>query len=93
MTPVRWSINYLQNLFAFEWKQTKSPAGATQWIPTDPAAASMVPDAHIPGKRHAPVMTTADLALKADPAYREISRRFLENPEFATSATRCRKKC
>jgi catalase-peroxidase len=81
VTPARWSINYLQNLFAFEWKQTKSPAGATQWIPTDPAAATMVPDAHIAGKRHAPVMTTADLALKADPAYREVSRRFLENPE------------
>jgi catalase-peroxidase len=81
VTPARWSINYLQNLFAFEWQQTKSPAGATQWIPTDPSAANLVPDAHIPGKRHAPVMTTADLALKADPAYREISRRFLENPE------------
>ena len=81
VTPARWSINYLQNLFSFDWKQTKSPAGATQWIPKDPAAANMVPDAHIPGKRHAPVMTTADLALKADPAYREISRRFLENPE------------
>ena len=81
VTPARWSINYLQNLFAFEWKQVKSPAGATQWIPTDPNAANMVPDAHIPDKRHAPVMTTADLALKADPAYREISRRYLENPQ------------
>jgi catalase-peroxidase len=80
VTPARWSINYLQNLFAYEWKQTSSPAGATQWIPTDPNAANLVPDAHIPGKRHAPVMTTADLALKADPAYREISRRFLDNP-------------
>ncbi len=81
VTPARWSINYLQNLFAFEWKQTKSPAGATQWIPTDPNAANMVPDAHLPNVRHAPVMTTADLALKADPEYRKISKRFLENPE------------
>jgi catalase-peroxidase len=81
VTPASWSINYLQNLFNFEWKQVKSPAGATQWIPTDPNAANLVPDAHIPGKRHAPVMTTADLALKADPAYREISRRYLDNPE------------
>ena len=81
VTPVQWSMNYLQNLFAFEWKQTRSPAGAIQWIPTDPNAANLVPDAHIPGKRHAPVMTTADLALKADPEYRKISKRFLENPE------------
>ncbi|MEE4661784.1 MAG: catalase/peroxidase HPI, partial [Halieaceae bacterium] len=81
VTPARWSINYLQNLFAFEWKQVKSPAGATQWIPTDPNAANMVPDAHLPNVRHAPVMTTADLALKADPAYREIAKRFLDNPE------------
>ncbi len=81
VTPVRWSINYLENLFNFEWKQVKSPAGATQWIPTDPNAANMVPDAHIPGKRHAPVMTTADLALVFDPEYRKISKRFLENQE------------
>jgi catalase-peroxidase len=80
VTPARWSINYLQNLLNFEWKQTKSPAGATQWIPTDPNAANMVPDAHLPNVRHAPVMTTADLALKADPAYRKISERFLANP-------------
>jgi catalase-peroxidase len=81
VTPARWSINYLQNLFAFEWKKTKSPAGATQWIPTDPNAANMVPDAHLPDVRHAPVMTTADLALKADPEYRKIAKRFLDNPE------------
>jgi catalase-peroxidase len=79
-TPAQWSMNYLQNLFAFEWVQTKSPAGATQWIPRNPAAANMVPDAHDPSKRHAPVMLTTDLSLKFDPAYAEISKRFLENP-------------
>jgi catalase-peroxidase len=81
VTPVRWSMNYLQNLFAFEWVQTKSPAGATQWIPRNPAAANLVPDAHDPTKRHAPVMLTTDLSLKFDPSYREISMRFLENQE------------
>ena len=80
-TPVQWSMNYLQNLFAYEWVQTKSPAGATQWIPKDPAAADAVPDAHDPSKRRAPVMLTTDLSLKFDPSYREISKRFLENPE------------
>jgi catalase-peroxidase len=80
-TPVKWSMNYLENLFAYEWVQTKSPAGATQWIPKDPAAADIVPDAHDPTKRRAPVMLTTDLSLKVDPAYREISKRFLENPE------------
>ncbi|MDJ0878810.1 MAG: catalase/peroxidase HPI, partial [Halieaceae bacterium] len=89
VTPAKWSINYLQNLFAFEWEQTKSPAGATQWIPDDPNAANMVPDAHLPGVRHAPVMTTADLALKADPEYRKISKRFLDNPaEFEDAFAR-----
>jgi catalase-peroxidase len=81
VTPAQWSINYLQNLFAFEWKQVRSPGGGIQWIPTDSNAANMVPDAHIPGKRHAPVMTTADLALKADPEYRTIAKRFLDNPK------------
>ncbi|RPH93735.1 MAG: catalase/peroxidase HPI, partial [Lysobacterales bacterium] len=80
-TPVQWSMNYLQNLFAFDWVQTKSPAGATQWIPADASAANIVPDAHDPAKRHAPVMFTTDLALKFDPSYREISQRFLDNPE------------
>ena len=80
-TPVQWSMNYLQNLFAFDWVQTKSPAGATQWIPDNPAAANIVPDAHDPSKRHAPVMLTTDLSLKFDPAYREISQRFLDNPD------------
>jgi catalase-peroxidase len=79
-TPVKWSMNYLENLFAYEWVQTKSPAGATQWIPKDPAAADIVPDAHDPSKRRAPVMLTTDLSLKVDPSYREISKRFLENP-------------
>jgi catalase-peroxidase len=80
-TPVKWSMNYLENLFAYEWVMTKSPAGATQWIPKDPAAADIVPDAHDPAKRRAPVMLTTDLSLKVDPSYREISKRFLENPE------------
>mgnify|MGYP001826705610 CR=1 FL=1 len=80
-TPVQWSMNYLQNLFAFDWVQTKSPAGATQWIPDNPAAANIVPDAHDDSKRHAPIMFTTDLSLKFDPAYREISQRFLDNPE------------
>jgi catalase-peroxidase len=81
VTPVQWSINYLQNLFNFDWVQTKSPAGATQWIPDDPAAANLVPDAHDPSKRHPPVMLTTDLSLKFDPSYREISQRFLRNPD------------
>ncbi len=80
VTPVRWSINYLQNLFAFNWVQTKSPAGAVQWIPDDPGAANLVPDAHDPTKRHPPVMLTTDLSLKFDPSYRKISQRFLNNP-------------
>ena len=79
--PVAWSTQYLDNLFAFEWVQTKSPAGAIQWIPADGQASSMVPDAHDPTKRHAPIMFTTDLALKFDPSYREIAKRFQENPE------------
>jgi catalase-peroxidase len=81
VTPAQWSMNFFQNLFAFEWVQTKSPAGATQWIPKDDAGTNMVPDAHVPSKRHAPIMLTTDLSLKFDPSYREISERFLENPE------------
>jgi catalase-peroxidase len=80
-TPAQWSHNYFQNLFAFEWVQTQSPAGAIQWIPANEATANMVPDAHDPSKRHAPVMMTTDLSLKFDPSYREISKRFLDNPE------------
>jgi len=81
VTPTQWSMNYLQNLFAFEWVKTKSPAGATQWIPADGNAANLVPDAHVEGKRNPPIMLTTDLALREDPAYREISQRFLNNPE------------
>ncbi|MEM1412950.1 MAG: catalase/peroxidase HPI, partial [Pseudomonadota bacterium] len=80
-TPTQWSSQYLANLFNFEWEQTRSPAGAIQWVPKDGAAANLVPDAHIEGKRHAPIMFTTDLALKEDPSYREISQRFLEDPE------------
>ncbi len=80
-SPAQWTHQFFSNLFAFEWKKTKSPAGATQWIPTEEAAANLVPDAHDPNKRHAPIMLTTDLALKEDPAYREISQRFLDNPE------------
>lgn len=80
VTPTQWSMNYLQNLFTFEWEQTRSPAGAVQWIPKDGAASNLVPDAHVAGKRHAPIMFTTDLSLKFDPSYREISQRFLKNP-------------
>ncbi len=80
-TPTAWSILYLDNLFRFEWKKVKSPAGATQWIPTDKSAATLVPDAHNPKKRHAPIMFTTDMALKKDPGFRAISQRFLKNPK------------
>jgi catalase-peroxidase len=79
--PTQWTMMYLTNLFAHEWEQTRSPGGAIQWIPKDGQAANTVPDAHVEGKRHAPIMLTTDLSLKADPAYRAISQRFLENPE------------
>jgi catalase-peroxidase len=83
-TPVTWDNSYFETLFRYEWDLTKSPAGAFQWVPTDPSAASTVPDAHDPKKRHAPVMLTTDLALRMDPIYAPISRRFYENPrEFA----------
>lgn len=80
-TPTAWSILYLDNLFRFDWKQTKSPAGATQWIPTEAAAANLVPDAHDPNKRHAPIMFTTDMALKKDPGFRKIAEHFLKNPK------------
>ncbi len=79
--PTRWTHQFLQNLFAFEWEQTESPAGGIQWVPKDGQAANLVPDAHEEGVRHAPIMFTTDLSLKKDPAYREISERFLENPD------------
>lgn len=77
--PTKWDNGYFETLFKYDWKLTKSPAGAHQWIPTDESAATLVEDAHDPGKRHAPIMTTADLALKMDPVYEPISRRFYEN--------------
>ena len=80
-TPTAWSILYLDNLMRFEWKQTRSPAGAHQWIPTDESATNMVPDAHIKGKRHAPIMFTTDMALKKDPGFRKITERFRKNPK------------
>ncbi len=80
-TPVAWSTQYLDNLFAYEWVQTKSPAGATQWVPANGQASSLVPDAHDQSKRHAPMMFTTDLALKMDPSYRQIAMRFRQNPE------------
>ncbi|MBI1392842.1 MAG: catalase/peroxidase HPI [Alphaproteobacteria bacterium] len=79
--PTAFTTQYLDNLFAFEWVQTKSPAGATQWIPKDPTAANLVPDAFDPNKTHAPIMFTTDLSLKMDPSYRAIAKRFQENPE------------
>lgn len=79
--PTKWTMQFLGNLYAFDWVQTKSPAGAIQWIPKDGKAANVVPDAHDPNKRHAPIMFTTDLALKMDPIYGKISKRFLENPK------------
>nr|WP_304506215.1 MULTISPECIES: catalase/peroxidase HPI [unclassified Aquimarina] len=88
-TPTKWSNNFFWNLFGYEWELTKSPAGAHQWIPTHGAGADSVPDAHDPSKRHAPIMLTTDLALRMDPAYEKISRRFYENPdEFADAFAR-----
>lgn len=81
ITPTAWSMNYLQNLLNMEWVKTKSPAGATQWIPKNAEEVKFVPDAHDPDKRHAPIMFTTDIALKKDPKYLEISERFLANPE------------
>lgn len=80
-TPAGWSTGFLDNLYGFDWVQTKSPAGAIQWIPDDEGAAELVPDAHDPSKYHAPIMLTTDLALRFDPIYGPISKRFHENPE------------
>jgi catalase-peroxidase len=83
-TPIQWDNSYFDTLFGYDWDLTKSPAGAQQWVPTDPAAGKTVPDAHDPSKTHAPIMFTTDLALKMDPIYAPISKRFHENPdEFA----------
>ncbi len=82
--PAKWDNNYFDNLFGYEWEKTKSPAGATQWTPTDTSAKDTVPDAHDPSKRHAPIMFTTDLSLRMDPIYGPISKNFHENPaEFA----------
>jgi catalase-peroxidase len=88
-TPTKWSNNFFTNLFSCEWELTKSPAGANQWTPKNGAANGTVPDAHDPSKRHAPSMLTTDLALRFDPAYEKISRRFLEHPDqFADAFAR-----
>lgn len=81
ITPTAWSMNFLQNLFNFDWVQSKSPAGATQWIPKNAQEVQFVPDAHDSTKRHPPIMLTTDLALKFDPSYKEIAQRFLKNPQ------------
>ena len=81
INPTAWTMQYLDNLYGYEWVQTRSPAGAVQWIPSDESAANLVPDAHDPTKRHAPIMFTTDLSLKMDPSYRAITTRFHENPE------------
>jgi catalase-peroxidase len=88
-TPTRWSNNFFWNLFGYEWELTRSPAGAHQWTPQHGMGAGTVPDAHDPSKRHAPAMLTTDLALRFDPAYEKISRRFLEHPDqFADAFAR-----
>ena len=85
-TPTKWSNNFFENLFGFEWELTKSPAGAQQWKPKNNAGAGTVPDAHDPSKRHSPFMLTTDLSLRADPAYEKISRRFYEHPDQLADA-------
>ena len=88
-SPTKWSNNYFENLFGYEWELTKSPAGANQWRPKNGAGAGTVPDAHDKSKRHAPAMLTTDLSLRLDPAYEKISRRFLQNPDqFADAFAR-----
>ena len=88
-TPTQWSNNYFENLFGFEWELTKSPAGAHQWKPKNGGGEGTVPDAHDPSKKHAPFMLTTDLALRVDPAYEKISRRFYEHPDqFADAFAR-----
>ena len=84
--PIQWDSGYFENLFGYEWQLTKSPAGAHQWTPKDVAALNTVPDAHDPNKRHAPMMSTADMAMRMDPAYEKISRRFMANPQELADA-------
>ena len=81
MNPAAWTHNFLENLYGYDWERTRSPGGAVQWRPAGGAATDLVPDAHDPSKRHTPMMLTTDLALKVDPAYREITSRWLENPD------------
>ncbi len=88
-TPTKWSNNFFENLFGFEWEVEKGPGGAFQWRPKDGAGAGLVPDAHDPAKKHAPFMLTTDIALRTDPSYEKISRRYFENPdEFADAFSR-----
>jgi catalase-peroxidase len=88
-TPAQWSHDYFEHLFGYEWELTKSPAGAYQWKPKGDAGAGTIPDAHDPSKTHQPFMLTTDLALRMDPDYEKVSRRFLENPdEFADAFAR-----
>jgi catalase-peroxidase len=88
-TPTKWSNNFFENLFKYDWERTKSPAGANQWTPKNGAGAGTIPDAHDPKKRHAPTMLTTDLSLRFDPAYEKISRRFYEHPDqFADAFAR-----
>ena len=87
--PIQWDNNYFENLFGYEWELTKSPAGAYQWVPKDGSGDGKVPDAHDPNVRHSVIMTTADMAMRMDPAYEKVSRRFYENPdEFADAFAR-----
>ena len=87
--PTQWDMGYFDNLFSYDWEVTKSPAGAFQWVPQDGAASDSVPDAHDASKRHAPIMTTADMAMRMDPIYEPIARRFHKNPgEFADAFAR-----
>jgi catalase-peroxidase len=85
-TPTQWSNNYFENLFGYEWELTKSPAGAQQWKPKNNGGEGTVPDAHVAGKTHTPIMLTTDLALRMDPAYEKVSRHFYENPEAFADA-------
>ena len=85
-TPITWDNSYFETLFGFEWELTRSPAGAQQWKPKGDAGAGTVPDAHNPAKRHAPMMSTADMAMRMDPAYEKISRRFMQNPQELADA-------
>ncbi|GAB4120901.1 MAG: catalase/peroxidase HPI [Rhodothalassiaceae bacterium] len=84
--PIAWTTQFLDNLFAYDWVQTRSPAGAIQWVPSNENAAALVPDAHVAGRRHAPIMLTTDLALKFDPTYREIAERFHNDPDAFADA-------